>query len=279
MLQLSTIKGDFSVSTKTLFLAWQNKREESQPWFPVGRLDVVEPSFYRFRYINGAKRAERETGFSPLIDYPWLDNDYRSSELFPLFRNRVIADGRQDRLNYLSYLDLSEDASPVEILSVNGGCRVTDAYEVFPKLEKDADGYFTCRFFLHSWRLAGKEAQERINDLKPEEELYVTLELNNPATKMAVQIQTTDYYMIGWTPRYLVSDLASAMAEGPNDYNAKVVRINPVPAPSSQRVLIEMRGRWDKHEPMSDEDFQPLDSDRIAVDPNVDDPKLFQAAL
>ena len=86
---------------------------------------------------------------------------------------------------------------PFEILSVNGGTRVTDAYEVFPKLEKDADGYFTCRFFLHSWQRVSKEAQERINELKPEEELYVTLELTNPATKLAVQIQTTDYYMIG----------------------------------------------------------------------------------
>ena len=122
----------------------------------------------------------KEIGFSPLIDFPWSHRDYRSSELFPLFRNRVIAKGRPDRTDYLSYLDLSQNATPVEILSVNGGSRVTDAYEVFPKLEKDADGYFTCRFFLHSWRHANKEAQERIDYLKPEEELYVTLELTNP---------------------------------------------------------------------------------------------------
>ena len=57
------------MSTKTLFLAWQDRRTEGRPWFPVGRLDV-EPSLYRFRYIGGAKRAEREIGFSPLIDFP-----------------------------------------------------------------------------------------------------------------------------------------------------------------------------------------------------------------
>ena len=266
------------MSTKTLFLAWQDqdKRKKSHPWFPVGRLDV-ESSFYRFRYINGAKRAEREIGFPPLIGFPELDREYRSSELFALFRNRVMAKGRPDRLDYLSNLDLPEDASPVEILSVNGGSRVTDAYEVFPKLEKDADGYFTCRFFLHSWQRASKAAQERIDELKPEEELYVTLELTNPATKLAVQIQTTDYYMIGWTPRYLVSDLAMAMTEGPNDYTAKVVRVNPMPAPSRQRVLIEMSGRWKKHEPMSGKDFQPLVSARIAVDPNVDDQDVIES--
>ena len=265
------------MSTKTLFLAWQDqdKRKKSHPWFPVGRLDIIEPELYRFRYIVGAKLA----GYIPFIDFPELYGDYRSSELFALFRNRVIAQGRPDRMAYLSNLDLPENATPFEILSVNGGTRVTDSYEVFPKLEKDADGYFTCRFFLHSWRHANKEAQERIDYLKPEEELYVTLELTNPATKLAVQIQTTDYYMIGWTPRYLVSDLAMAMTEGPNDYTAKVVRVNPMPAPSSQRVLIEMRGRWKKHEPMSSKDFQPLISNRIAVDPNVDDPGRYRVAL
>ena len=190
-----------------------------------------------------------------------------------------MAKGRPDRLDYLRCLDLSEDATPVEILAVNGGTRVTDAYEVFPKLEKDADGYFTCRFFLHSWQRVSKAAQGRIDELKPEEELYVTLELTNPATKLAVQLQTTDYCMIGWTPRYLVSDLVRAMTEGPNDYTAKVVRVNPMPAPSRQRVLIEMRGRWEKHEPMSGKDFQPLVAGRIAVDPNVDDPRRYRVAL
>ena len=265
------------MSTKTLFLAWQDqdKRKKNPPWFPIGRLDIIEPELYRFRYIVGAKLA----GYIPFVDFPELYGDYRSSELFALFRNRVMAKSRPDRPSYLRSLDLPEDATPFEILSVSGGTRVTDFYEVFPKLEKDVDGYFTCRFFLQNWQRVSEAAQERIDYLKPEEELYVTLELTNPATKLAVQIQTTDYYMIGWTPRYLVSDLAMAMTEGPNDYTAKVVRINPMPAPSSQRVLIEMRGRWKKHEPMSGEEFQPLVSDHIAVDPNVDDPERYRVAL
>ena len=95
------------MSTKTLFLAWQDKRGEvSRPWFPVGRLDV-EPSLYRFRYIRGAKRAEKEQGFLPLLDFPILTTEYQSSELFPLFRNRIIAPGRPDRANYLDNLGLS----------------------------------------------------------------------------------------------------------------------------------------------------------------------------
>ncbi len=247
------------MNTKTLFLAWQDKRGEvSRPWFPVGRLDV-EPSLYRFRYIRGAERAEKEQGFLPLLDFPDLNEDYRSSELFPLFRNRIIAPGRKDRQSYLRYLDLKKNANPVEILSVSGGYRVTDAYEVFPKLEMDTDGSFICRFFLHGYRHVSETALNRIEDLKPGEQLYLILELTNPATDLAVQIQTTDYHMIGWTPRYLVSDLARAMVDSPKKYTAHVVRINPQPAPMKQRVLIEMRGYWDpQHEPMKGRDFQPL---------------------
>lgn len=244
------------MNIRTLFLAWQDKREGSREWFPVGQLDI-EPSLYRFRYTGGAERAQEEAGFPLLIEFPKLDEDYRSAELFPLFQNRVMNPARPDFASYLRSLELPEGADPFEILSVNGGARATDAYEVFPKLVKANDGSFTCRFFLHGWRHVNSSAQERIDRLKQGEELYVTLELTNPATKGAVQIQTTDYHMIGWTPRYLVQDLVTAMTESPT-YSARVVRLNPQPAPSEQRVLIEMRGHWGEHEPMSNPDFKPL---------------------
>ena len=247
------------MSEKTLFLAWQDKREESRLWFPVGRLDAdIERPLYRFRYTGGAERAQQEAGFPLLIEFPRLGEGYQSPELFPLFQNRVMNRARPDFADYLRTLDLPEGADPVEILSANGGSRVTDAYEVFPKLAKADDGSFTCRFFLHGWRHVSQSAQERIDHLKQGEELYVTLELTNPATGLAAQIQTTDYYMVGWAPRYLVGDLVTAMAERPGKYEAKVVRINPQPAPSKQRVLIEMRGCWDKYEPMTGKDFEPL---------------------
>lgn len=244
------------MNTKTLFLAWQDN--EQRQWFPVGRLDAdVEQPLYRFRYTGGAKRARKEVDFPLLYEFPNLHEDYQSSELFPLFSNRVIASGRPDRTDYLHYLGLSENADPVEILSMNGGRRATDLYEVFPKLVKQNDGSFTCRFFLHGWRHVSESAKDRIDLLNENEKLYVTMELTNPATGLAVQIQTEDYHMIGWAPRYLVEDLVAAMVEAPK-YSAHVVRINPQPAPSRQRVLIEMRGYWEEHEPMTSGDFTPL---------------------
>lgn len=246
------------MSTRTLFLAWQDKKP-SKAWFPVGRLDAdVERSLYRFRYIGGAKRAQEEVGFPLLIEFPDLNEDYQSAELFPLFQNRVMNRARPDFTDYLHRLDLTEEADPIEILSTNGGHRVTDAYEVFPKIEKDDTGSFSCRFFLHGWRHINEATKDRIDRLAHGEELYVTLELTNPATGLAVQMQTTDYHMIGWAPRYLVADLVAAMAEGPSKFGAKVVRINPQTVLLKQRVLIEMCGCWDKYEPMSSEDFKPL---------------------
>ena len=240
----------------TLFLAWQDP--ENRSWFPVGELDVDgEPPRYRFRYIHGAERARAEAGFAPLIEFPRLDGDYVSDSLFAVFRNRVIARGRPDRGEYLRALDLPDSADPIEILSVNGGRKITDAYQVFPQLRKDPDGRFDCRFFMHGWRYMPEPAQARIATLKEGEQLNLALELANPATGLAVQVQTTDRYAIGWTPCFLAEDLAAAVTEHA-EYTACVVRVNPMPAPSRQRLLIELRGRWTEHEPMSGEDFQPL---------------------
>jgi hypothetical protein len=246
------------MTDKTLFLAWQDKRV-TRAWFPVGRLDVRStPRSYRFRYTQGAELAREQAGFEPLFDFPEWKRSYESSELFPLFQNRVISAERKDFTDYLRMLDLPRTAEPAEILEVGGGYRATDNFEVFPKLERRPDGSFRCRFFLHGMRHVTAAAMARLDALQPDEQLYVTLELTNPATTLAVQLQTSDYHMIGWAPRYLVDDLMRAMAHAPKGYAAKVVRLNPSPAPSKQRLLVELSGSWPDYEPMATGHFEPL---------------------
>jgi hypothetical protein len=245
------------MNNRTLFLGWQDKAR-TRSWFPVGRLDVGGASPYRFRYVYGAERAHSETGFEPLVDFPEFQKSYDASELFPLFKNRVLTPGRKDFDEYLRMLHLDQNADPIEILSVDGGYRATDSFEVFPKIERMADGAFRCRFFLHGWRYVSEAAQSRLQSLKPDEKLYVAIELTNPVTQCAIQIQTEDYHVIGWSPRYLVSDLVRAIAQAPGDYQAKVIQVNPVPAPSKQRLLVELRGHWPDYDPMTREDFAPL---------------------
>lgn len=246
------------MTSRTLFLAWQDQVGTRQ-WFPVGRLDVLQPeSRYRFCYVQGAERARQESGFEPLVDFPDLHKSYESAELFPLFRNRVLAPGRRDFPDYLKHLDLPAVADPIEILAVSGGYRATDSFEVFPKIVRGADGAFRCRFFLHGWQHVSEAAQHRLQTLQVGEKLYVAIELTNPATGLAIQMQTQDYHMIGWSPRYLVDDLVRALAKAPGSYEAKVVRVNPIPAPSKQRLLVELRGHWPDYEPMTTADFQPI---------------------
>jgi len=246
------------MNERTLFLAWQDKAR-TREWFPVGRLDVQKPqSLYRFRYLQGAERARLKAGFGPLVDFPDFHGRYEASDLFPLFQNRVLAPGRRDFREYLRQLDLPDQADPIEILSVDGGYRATDSFEVFPKIERREDGAFCCRFFLHGWRHVSKAAQHRFELLKQGDKLYVAIELTNPATQLAVQIQTEDYYMIGWAPRYLVPDLVKAIAKAPGDYKAQVIRVNPMPAPSKQRLLVELSGHWPDYDPMTTDDFNPL---------------------
>lgn len=255
---------------KTLFLAWQDKRlrgdhvDGTRAWFPIGRLDAEpEDSHYRFAYTRGVLQAKEKAGFQPLDAFPKFDALYESSELFPLFQNRLISTKREDYAEYLQRLDLSpEQADPFEILAISGGGRQTDNLEVFPKIQARRDGSFSCRFFLHGWRHVNAPSQDRLNVLRPGEPLQVSIELNNPATGLAVQLETAnDYFMLGWAPRYLIQDVLRAVAGGPSNMTARVVQLNPPPAPHNQRVLVELEGRLTAgYEPMSSDEFLPLRS-------------------
>ena len=244
------------IGMRTLFLSWQTHKPARQ-WFPVGRLDLVPESTYcyRFRYIHGAMQAQDQAKFPLLVEFPELDWGYKFDRLFPVFQNRVMRPTRPDFPDYVHSLGLTEDADAFDILSVSGGRRVTDPYGVFPKLEKDADENFTCRFFLNGSRHVSPKAQERIRSLRENESLH--LELTHSAANWAVQIQTEDHQMIGWAPRYLATVLAAAPKES-RKCSAKVVRNNTDHSYVNEQVLVEMRGRWKDHEPMSGEEFRPL---------------------
>ena len=245
---------------KTLFLAWQEAA--SRAWYPIGRLEAdAKKSRFIFRYTQGAEKAHKQAGLQPLDAFPDFHRIYESGDLFPLFRNRIMSKGREDFQEYLRQLDLSpQHADPLEILALTGGERQTDNLEVFPKIERQRNGGFTCRFFLHGWRHVNEAAQQRLLNLNEGDHLRVAVELNNPVTVLALQLETPqDYHMIGWAPRYLVKDLFQAICEHPNDITATVVKVNLSPAPAKQRILIEVKGRWAAaYQPMSASDFQPL---------------------
>lgn len=243
----------------TLFVAWQAPNP-TRAWFPIGRLDAsTERRDYVFRYTQGALHARDQAGFEPLIAFPEFGRRYEASELFPLFKNRILEPNRKDFAEYLDWLDLDPaNADPIEILGLTGGERQTDSLEVFPKVQKLSDGTIRCRFFLHGLRHVSAAARARAELLTEGESLQVAIEVNNPATTYAVQLQTTDCHMIGWAPRYLVDDLRAALLEH-STINAKVQRINRMGAPFARRVMVELCGGVPSaFEPMTSDEYIAL---------------------
>src|SRR5260370_19464599 len=106
---------------KTLFLAWQDTTA-TRAWFPIGRLDAnMEGADFRFGYTYGAKMAHDQAGMEPLDSFPDFTEIYESSELFPLFRNRILGVERKDFKESVRQLDLGPDhADPLEILALTG---------------------------------------------------------------------------------------------------------------------------------------------------------------
>jgi hypothetical protein len=248
------------MSEQTVFLAWQDKAQ-TRLWFPVGRLDLAPDGSCTFKYVRGAKNAEEKVGFKSLLAFPDFERVYQSAGLFPMFQNRVMNRNRDDFSEYLEQMDLSGNPSALDILSVDGGQRETDHCEVFPLLECDNDGRFSCRFFLHGWRHVAECSQKRLAECVREgDSLQVALELTNPKTKIGLQVQTMDYCMIGWAPRYLAHDLSAALRqcdEKPENPEIKVVKVNR-DAPMHQRYLIEFKGRFNNYRPMQSDEFKPL---------------------
>lgn len=243
----------------TLFVAWQ-AADAGRAWFPIGRLDASKAKDeYVFRYTRGALRAHERAGFEPLVAFPEFERRYESSELFPLFKNRVLDPGRKDFAEYLEWLALDPgSADPIEILSLTGGERQTDSLEVFPKVNKLPDGSFNCRFFLHGLRHVSDAGRQRAERLTAGESLQVAVEVNNPASGLAVQLQTHDCHILGWAPRYLVQDLCTAISEH-SRIQAKVTRINRIEAPSARRVLVELTGSLPVDvEPMTSDEYEVL---------------------
>ena len=244
---------------RVLFIAWQDT--ESRRWFPIGRLQIFHNApRYCFAYIQGALQAHEETGFPPLLEFPEFKRPYIADDLFPFFQNRLLSRSRKDSSSYLRNLDLPDGVDPIEVFAVGGGTRATDSFEIFPKLEPRGDGSFSCRFFLHGWQYMNEASRSRLDRLVPGDRLGLAAELANPINAISLQIQSDDRFILGWAPRYLVSDLVRALLSSPQHCTAQVVRLNPMPAPSRQRLLIELAGKWPTTEPMSDQEFQPINA-------------------
>lgn len=249
---------------KKLFLAWQDS--VSRAWFPVGQLTFTN-SYYQFTYIQGAKTAKEKCGFPGVFSFPDWNKVYRSSEVFPIFSNRIMRQSRPEYPQLLSWLNFPEDENdPIALLSRSGGKRVTDNFEVFPYPEPDENEYYHFYFFSHGLRYMQKATDDRIINLQPQEQLYFMHDLQNSYDNNALMLRTEDYSLLGYCPRYLLDDLLPILQQFPHSVEVTVEKINLHPAPLKMRLLCHMIIKKSDFKPFSSHLYKPL----------VEETKLYQ---
>jgi hypothetical protein len=223
----------------------------------LGRLDFAGGK-YRFAYSKGARVAEGFQYFHGMEDLGML---YESEELFPVFANRLLSKNRPEYDAYLTWggFDPNNPPDPISILGVTEGIRRTDPIEVFPCPEKDEEGMFRAKFFLHGLHHMPEVVKDRVNSIKPGTRLYPMLDFCNPVDKRAVALRTEEdgVLVLGYAPRYLARDMWQIFEKCSRDkIQFEVVRANPN-APFQQRLLCKMRSCWPEgFAPCSGEEFQ-----------------------
>jgi hypothetical protein len=219
-----------------LFVAW--REPESRRILPVGRLlRVVAPlRGYEFGYIEGARIAE-EVGFQPFVTFPNLDEVYRSRELLPFFKNRVLSASRPDYPDYIETLALdAQVAEPMTLLGVSGGRRATDRIEIFPDwMPASCGARIQTRLLVRGVQYI-EGAEERIAQVHAGDHLECVRDTSNPINPRAIVLRAKSGEKIGYVPDYLTSELAPLLESG-IEIDVRVQRVNPPPAPQHLRVL------------------------------------------
>ena len=246
---------------KTLFLAWQDAG--TRRWFPVGRL-THDGRIYQFRYTQGALMARHETGFQGLPSFPELGTVYESNALFPLFSDRVQAEGE----SYAEWLALAEDENDPMALLTRGGLRkLGEKLEIFPSPEPDEHGRYHIHFFSHGLRHFPQASIERAESLEPGDPLLLVLDMQNPHDPRAIMLRTAetspgDIHLLGYCPRYLLDDALVLMLQTHASPTVTVRRVNLPPAPIQYRLLVSMTMVWPRgFHPFMSRAYLPIEED------------------
>lgn len=242
---------------KTLFLAWQDSK--SRIWFPIGRL-TYDGENYQFVYTRGVEEAKAKSGFQTLYSFPDINKVYTSTQLFPLFSNRVMRRSRPDYKNYVEWLNIPQNQDdPIAILARSGGTKATDNFEVFPCPEPDNNGLYHVHFFVRGLRYFPNSAIERIYYLKKSELLYLDHDIQNPRDPNALLLRTEDNYIIGYCPRFIAPDVIKLLQENQKLVHVHVERVNLSPTPLQLRLLCNLTAEWHKDFcPFSSYEYQPI---------------------
>lgn len=238
---------------KALIVAWQDP--EIRLWIPVGRLSRQGPLFV-FEYTNGATFSKNFRAFPRMSDTSQV---YSSSELFPIFANRIMPRSRPEYYSYLKWLGL-EDDDPFMLLARSEGVRATDGLQLYPVPERSDGGLYEMHFFCHGIRHLSKSASEEVSKLSPGERLFPMYDIQNNADSFAVALRTGDpAAMIGYAPSFLARDFKALISSDSMGKTIITVEQVNIDAPLQLRLLCKISAPWPgEFQPFSGTLFETL---------------------
>lgn len=240
---------------KILHVVWRNPK--NREWVPVGQLSFDE-QVYRFVYTKGAQQS---LNFTPFARMEHLTTVYESSELFPLFANRLLSKKRPEYQDFLHWLNTRPgEEDPLTLLACTGGMQEGDLLALFPQPYRGPDNMYRVRFFSHGLRYVWSEALLRIDRLTPGEQLYLMPDPQNEHDAEAVGLRTDDpAALVGYCPRYFAGDFLLLLQEsGAENTRVVVERVNQ-DAPIQLRLLCTLTANWpESFHPCASAWYEPL---------------------
>lgn len=227
-----------SAVVRRMAVAWQHPDERSVR--PVGLLhyDGQTHEFFYLRTVNEVH------DFRPFLNFPDLTRIYRSTDLFPMFSQRVMSPRRPDYTHYLQQLDLTHSATPWEQLARTEGKLASDTIQLIPEPEVDATGRTQSQFLVAGIRRQIKDEHQRnltLSQLKKGDKLQLVDELDNSVNPRAILVSTRSQVTLGWVPDILIDYVHDVRGDGP--FSVEVTHVNGPDAPSHMRLLALLEGQ------------------------------------
>jgi hypothetical protein len=247
---------------KRLFVAGQDP--ETREWIPVAELRQTSEGF-ELRYTTGATRLK---GFNGLSRMQSLEKVYYSRTLFPFFSNRLVARSRPEFRDYLRWLDLdSEPSTPLEMLSITGGLRATDSYELFAPPEP-CGAEIALKFFPRGLRYQSAAMLEQLLQQTTGAQLFAMKDVQNPHDPSAIALRTERPHamLVGYVPRYYCLGLHRLLDTPNTRVNVQVKRVNR-DAPLDMKLLVSITATVPSGFSVIDnvKDFLPVTSEAAAA--------------
>lgn len=214
----------------------QDPESREYRWLGVLGRDDGE---YRFSYTAD---VAADASIRPLPGFPDRHRDYRSTELFATFANRVMTPRRDSYRAFLTLIGLPDGvADPFEVLARTWGTRVTDRIQVLPVPVVDERGRLHTRFLVHGGRHVDPEA-DALRTVKSGDRLALVQEPDNVHDPRAVVVCVSGEganKRLGYVPAPLVPLIDHLLIHGVEpEVTAEAVNLPGGPQVSNQMRLL-----------------------------------------